>query len=40
MGAAPPGARRIAGRMVQLAELQRMLVDPDAGEDLVALAVR
>ena len=37
---APPRARRVAGRMIQLAELQRTLVDPDAGEDLVALAER
>ena len=39
-GSAAPSGWRFAGRLVQLAELQRSLIDPDAGEDLVALAAR
>jgi 2-polyprenyl-3-methyl-5-hydroxy-6-metoxy-1,4-benzoquinol methylase len=34
------GADRLRGRMVQLRELQAMLLDSDAGEDLVAMALR
>jgi len=38
---APGGAlMRLWGRAIQLGESERMIVDPDAGEDLVALAVK
>lgn len=33
-------ARRVAGRLFQLVESARLLIDSDAGEDLVALAER
>ena len=38
--ARPAGADPLRGRLVQLRELQAMVLDADAGEDLVAVALR